>query len=129
MRAGRSMARRLIRAVVACTSVLRVLVVLAWFVWHWLHLVIIDHVAAHAPHVGHCDQVARVVQNMVIATSVVVSVYAPGLVVLRSGCTERGQHEGGAQHRPPLPADLMLCYVAPTPIVAKHNVYFSHLNP
>ena len=111
MLAGRPVARRPNRAVVAFASVLRVLLVLVWVVNHCLHLLATDQVGANAPHVGQSDQVARVVQNLVIVTSLVVLVYAPGLVVLRSGCAERGQHEGGAQHRPPLPADdyVMLC--------------------
>ena len=55
MRAGQSMARRPIRAVVACASVLRVLVVLAWFVWHCLQLLATDQVDANTPDVGQSD--------------------------------------------------------------------------
>ena len=77
MLAGRSVARRPSRAVVAFASVLRVLLVLVWVVNHCLHLLATDQVGANAPHVGQSDQVARVLQNLVIVTSLVVLVYAP----------------------------------------------------
>ena len=81
------------------------LVVLAGLVLLCLHLVACDQVGANTCANLHFDQVAFVIRNMANAMPLVVSVFVPGLIVPRSDRAERGQREGSAQHRPPLPAD------------------------